>query len=102
MTTKTTTEPKTLQELFSRDDSWCKGDYAKNEDNIYCHWSDSDAIQYCLVGAINKIYGHDALYVYKKIQNYLNLEPYGIITYWNDSSERTIDDVRKLVKELNI
>lgn len=102
MTTKTTTEPKTLQELFSRDDSWCQGASARTKEGWLCGLE--IAHSFCIYGGYQKIYSNTPMCqdIWYKIYNYTTEKTGKTPISWNDSSKRTIDDVRKLVRELNI
>lgn len=98
------TKSTTLQELFSAENSWTQRAFARDENNIPVNEHDSHAICWCLSGAVYKIYGGKEFNytVSKKIFNLLKSRIGGPITTWNDNIKRTIEDVRNLVKELNI
>lgn len=82
----------TLQELFAKDDSWTQGTFVMYncEKNIE---------QRCLLGGLYKVYGYGIVSnsIRSRIENEI-----GPVSLWNDVKERTIDDVRNLVKKLNI
>lgn len=96
-------EPKTLQELFSKDDSWIQGSYCKFK---YDEFGKIVAtISWCLSGGINRIYGHNnnlSQEIYNNCMQKLGYILWGSLAHWNDEPGRTIDDIRVLVKELNI
>lgn len=92
-------QPKTLQELFSKDDSWLQSFDAQDQKGYYCNPNDPDVVRWCLYGGICKVYkGDDVKKISDKIKNKLMLP----IVFCNDTKERTIDHIRQLVKELNI
>jgi len=86
-------ECTTLQELYENPSHWTKG----SGDNKTC---------FCLMYGCDKIY-KDRLSVWmkveKSIKDYIEklTKQRGIVP-WNDAPKRTIEDIRKLVKELNI
>lgn len=81
----------TLQEFFSRENSWVQCSYSIYNEKFH-------TIQYCLLGGIHEVYGLH----YLTIMNIIKKEIKSPITFWNDAKERTIEDVRNLVKKLNI
>lgn len=93
------TEPKTLQELFSKDGSWTQGCIARDRNGQECSEDSTEAICWCLYGGTHKIYGYPMSSLIKEnVRNILGIS----IVKWNDEKERTIEDIRNLVKELNI
>lgn len=89
---------KTLQEFFADESRWTKGYYFRDENGSPC--SLEEATCACLAGARRIVYGDNT----KEEDTIKDLlyDSLGIIGNWNDASERTIEDVRKLVRELNI
>ena len=88
-------KPKTLQELFKNPKRWTKGRYKdrKTYDESTC---------FCLIGGIIAVYGDDRRVEYK-VSRYLESTTGNCsISSWNDNEQRTFEDVRKLVEELNI
>lgn len=95
----------TLQELFAKDGSWTQRAFARKNNGEVCVLDSEEAICWCLAGGIEKIYKYNDNNSIKKIRaiiaDKLNIPKYSILD-WNDMDERTIDDIRNLVKELNI
>lgn len=98
-----------LQELFAKDNSFCKNTLATNKDGNPTSPHNLNATSWCIIGAIEKIYGsYQQLLKYGKIihnklnPDELNSDDWSSIIDWNNAPERTIEDIRKLVKELNI
>lgn len=92
-------DPKTLQELFSKDGSWCQKLLAKDNKGKACAIQTPEAKSWCLIGGMYKVYGHNTN-ISDKIHD--GIMPEQSISIWNDNKKRTIEDVRALVKELNI
>lgn len=93
----------TLQELFSDPKRWTQWEFASGDGEGMC-WldpNDPKAVKWCLIGGVHKCYkdGRKRNGIFKRI-----LKKTGVrhATDWNDKPERTIEDVQKLVKELNI
>ena len=92
-------EPKTLQELYSKPNTWTQRATARNEKGKSCEID--NGIKFCLNGALSKVYRDDGMQrtvAYYKISKFLGM---GIIQ-WNDWPGRTIEEVRDLVKRVNV
>lgn len=84
----------TLQEWFDDNPStWCQGASRKLEGD--------KVISCCLIGAVSMVYKEwpDIFRVDEKIRKHLG---YVCISLWNDDPKRTFEDIKALVKELNI
>ncbi len=91
----------TLQDLFSRDGSWTKREFARDKfgDRIY---PGSDyATCFCIRGGIDRVCGDDFYKADKMLNKLLSMID-GPLTKWNDAPERTVEDVRDLVKKANV
>lgn len=95
----------TMQELFAVDGSWTQGELARdNKGNSVCSFS-TEAVQWCLLGATIKCYSKDT--VFGQNHQYLDVftmlrKKIGSVVNYNNEEGRTIDDIRKLCRELNI
>lgn len=90
-----------VKELLISEDAWTTQHLARDVNGESTFSNDSDAVCWCLVGAICKCYGTNECKRVKiviKVENYLNMP----IHQWNDKSERTFDDVKNLIMKLNI
>jgi hypothetical protein len=110
-----------IKELLTDESKWTQETLAKNENGERVSPTQSDAVCWCLVGAIYKCYSpyeqpkiyfklSDKFKVYAKLINKFNINSIQIdnrridnrIGIWNDQSTRTFDDVKRLVEELDI
>jgi hypothetical protein len=92
----------TLQELFGREASWIQFYYARDKDNNLVEPTSWKATKWSLYGAFQKCYNpyyvlEEHIRVYDQLTSSV-----GSINLWNDDPARTIEDVRQLVKELNV
>lgn len=98
-----------IRELFSDETKWTKGTNARNSFNDPVSPHDLVAAEkYCLQGAVIKCYGFVDRNIYKLMKNRLlkinDVEGDGPdeVVAWNDAPERTFEEVKKLVEELDI
>lgn len=91
-----------VRELLTGPEKWTKGADARSESGYSVEPDSKAACRWCLYGAINAAYPRtdDAIRALKLVNAKLG-ESRGICN-WNDAPERTFDDVRKLVEELDI
>lgn len=91
----------TLQELFAKDGSWCQGTKARDENGEECYPGSRVAVSWCLMGACSKVfdYREDGNAALRRMGE--EVGPGGVVE-WNDAEGRTIDEVRELVKKLNL
>ena len=87
--------------LLSDKSKWCKKKLAATKDGESCLIFDEFATQWCLEGAIIKCYVMD-FETQRKINERIRNKIGNDIPNWNDAPERTFEDVKKLVKKLNI
>lgn len=96
---KPISECTTLQELFADPTRWTQDRYAKTADghlsSINSRWS----VCFCLAGGIHRVYKD-----YTKRSDVFDqvFREVGSTAEWNDAPERTVEDVQKLCKALNI
>lgn len=90
---------KSLQELFEDEKRWTKGEYARDEKGFRVDSNSKEAVCWCLSGACSAVYRHAGLAIWIKLSRSL---PNNEVVAWNDDPARTIDDVRRLVKEAGV
>lgn len=97
-----------IRELYSDPTRWTKGCFAKNKEGIAVPFRSSDAYAFCLMGAVSYCYSDNdndemALKVDTKIRNYLRQKTgSGKQASWNDAPERTYEEVKAMVDELDV
>jgi len=90
-----------VQELLISEDNWTRHVLARNLENEPTFSNDSDAVCWCLVGAIAKCYGSNEpkrIKVINKVERSVKIG----IAKWNGNRDRTFEDVKNLVLKLNI
>ncbi len=100
----------TLREWFAKEDSWCQrySCTTKFGATIGLIHREDLIEKMCLNGAIHSIYGSSGWNGYfapdvsQVIQRVREALSYANHIDWNDSPERRIDDIRKLVNDLLI
>ncbi len=99
-----------VRDLLTDESKWVRGIYALDERGNGLKSTDPRAVCWCLLGAINKCYGHDLVaqdmvqhLVLERIQPGIS-DPSGrtSISGFNDSRNTTFAEIRKLVEELDI
>jgi len=88
-----------LQELFTDPTTWCQRDFAQTSTGISIGPSNPEATCWCLAGGIMKCYPTEE---YGIIRNTLSRRIGGPLLDWNDAPERTFEEVKALVEELDI
>ena len=89
-----------IRNLLTDESKWCKGVDAQDCNGDEIRYDDPKAHSFCLVGALEVCYRDEGNIIYA-IKDKIRLR-IGDITRWNDAPERTFEDVRKLIEELNI
>mgnify|MGYP001417778115 CR=1 FL=1 len=94
-------KPTTLTEFFDSPERWTQGAYAKNADGEPCNSLDDKAVCFCLLGAINYVYGDArSTQIVKKLKNAdITINRVGP---WNDSQDRTFDEIVDLCKRAGV
>lgn len=81
---------------------WCQGCNARTTKNEPCHPSDSDASQWCLVGAVLAAFPFDygeQLIAWSRLRGII--PEYGKeLTCWNDMKGRTQEEVYTVLKSI--
>lgn len=94
-----------LKDLFVDSFRWIQHDWAQSEEGAHCSFDHPNAVRFCLVGGINKCYPdiNSQRSIRVKIEKYIdNLESSAPIMVWNDSSDRTFQDILDLINKLDI
>ena len=91
-----------IKELFTDSSKWTKGSLARDKNGDLTSYYSSDAVCFCLHGAIYKCYedfGDKSSIITNKIRK--EIKRYSI-SGWNDAEERTFEEVKNLVEKLDI
>ena len=83
-----------LSELLKTKDQWCQHKLAVNDLGNEVDSLDTDAVKWCLMGAIEKCFS-ERKKVYKTIVSLI--KPFTCVSDFNDES--TFKDVKKVIKE---
>lgn len=88
-----------VQDLLTDEGKWIQKSIARDAQGNRTYFDASDAVCWCLVGALHKCYlNARAQEICGQIFDKLQLAP----AEWNDAPERTFADVRRLIEELDI
>ena len=93
---------------------WCKGTFARDNNDEAVHWSAPEARYFCLGGALRKVVFESQSQLipyiakdvclsplYKDIRFRLHMKLHGgIVQIWNDKKERKLKDVLLLLSEV--
>lgn len=94
----------TVADLLSDSSKWCQHAAALDASGAATDPSYPSAVQWCLVGAVEKIYSHERYAILTRLSDYLlaYTRLSSQIIAWNDSDKRTFEDVRHVIKALDI
>lgn len=101
MKTKTLRKFKSLQELFARAARWQKGWFAATRKGVRCYSDDPNAVCFCLFGGLERVYG-TGVKNQQMVNRLKQTLPDTSFVAWNDAPERTIQDIRALVKKAGV
>ena len=99
-------EFKSVQQLFKNKKRWIKGADALNKYNEDVTVESNNACKWCLSGGLRKVYVTDKKVndardkIYKVINK--NRKNKIVITLWNDTKGRTIEQVRRAIKRAGV
>ena len=93
---------------------WCKGTFARDNNDEAVHWSAPEARYFCLGGALRKVVFESQSQfipyptnfvclspIYKDIGFLLHIKLHGgVVQIWNDKEERKLEDVLSLLSEV--
>lgn len=97
-------ECKTIKELLCDESRWTKGSFAKDSFGKSTNSFAENAVCWCLVGAINKIYRENSSKIVNKVCIKL-IDPdsdWLSLAHFNDDPSIAYKDVMKIVEELGI
>lgn len=86
-----------IKELFNDKKKWTQYHSARDSKGFPCKPTASAAVCWCLSGAIQRCYPHE----WRKIDRRLIVDVNDYIS-WNDSPDRTFEEVKALVEKLDI
>ncbi len=87
-----------VKELLDSPEKWTQRANARDSHNLPVNPECDHAACWCLIGAIIRCYPLGSSDVVRRVDR--NVGCY--VNNWNDAPERTFDDVKQLVEELNI
>ena len=89
-----------IKDLLTDKTKWTRRNYAVKEAGHPVHFSDPEAVAFCMYGAIDKCYrtSHDNQRVVDLVRDSLPSE----IAQWNDDPKTTFEDVKAIVERLDI
>lgn len=101
-----------IQTLYRRADAWTRNEYARNALGDSCDVDASEAMCFCMLGAIDRCYPlqRDRVrvinQVFRTVRKTLGLPVRGSDVYsrrltiasWNDQAGRTIQEIRRVVR----
>lgn len=101
-----------LQELFKTPEHWTQNSFARDSDGNKLEEPSESAVCFCLLGALQKYHGGNIQKAVFRIIRYLEKDKSFVfdakLSYesnlirWNDDPSRTIEDIQKLVKDLDL
>lgn len=89
-------------ELLSKPGVWTKGCYARDMDGHIVAPTDSGAVRFCIVGAVVHVYPYQkrkALNIFPRVERAMKCKH---MTSWNDTPERTLQEVVALLRKLDL
>lgn len=89
-----------IKELFIKKSTWTQHAPARKKNGNVVNSTSSEAIGWCLFGAINKCYD-DKPDMYTEVREKLEQSIKNIVR-WNDAPDRTFAEVKALVRKLDI
>ena len=95
------TKPKKAHELLSDPSKWTRGTYARNASGQRCPPKSAEAVCFCAVGAIDRVYSAHSN-AENRLDEAVRELGYDSIVYWNDTPKRTFAEVRDLLIKLDI
>lgn len=97
-------------DVIAKPENWAQGYYAFNKNGAPVGAKCEAAIRFCILGAIEKVYGWSEWSgcdniakghsVIKKLDNYLKLPLHKSIINWNDDPLRTHEEVLSALKAI--
>jgi hypothetical protein len=96
-----------VRELLNSPDRWTQGALARDRTGRIVHIGDSEAVCWCLLGAVLYCYCHGPRprgrgLLASVLQRLRTTIDGGEIAVWGDAPERTFDDVKQVIERLDI
>lgn len=89
-----------VRDLLTDESKWTKGVFASTANGRRAAFCESDAVRFCLLGAITRCYPYTERHVaIDRVASQLSGRG---IAEWNDDKNTTFADVRSLVEKLDI
>lgn len=94
----------TLVEFFDNPSKWTQKDLAKNAKGVGTHSHSSDAVCFCLYGAVNVVYASNerARVLMALMDTLMAITGDDRLAAWNDDPERTFEDIVDLCKKAGV
>ena len=89
----------TVRELLSNESKWTHGTFARNKDGIGTGSCSPEACRWCVIGAINRVYGYksqEGNLAYAKIVSIVGPD----VSHWNDHA--TWEEVDRVLTKAGI
>lgn len=87
-------------------ETWCKNHIAVDKYGKYVSYDSADAIKWCSLGWIKKVYGVAKSFELElKVLDHIDLGGWigeGILTQWQDSEERTFEEIKAAFKSAEL
>lgn len=92
-----------VRELLDSPEKWTKGGFARTPEGEHVFPNHAQAVCFCISGAIDFCYSGEKRYaVYRQLNEKIAAKQWQDIYAWNDAPERTYEEVKALVDELDI
>lgn len=93
-------------QLFKNRKNWCQGSWARDKAGMTVHTDDSEAVTFCAVGAMRKVYKEGTVRFGRMEQKLRSWVVYNTrfegTAIWNDDENQRWGRVRAVLKKLNI
>jgi hypothetical protein len=89
-----------VKDILTDESKWTQGVDARDRYGHRCDPCSGSAVSFCVTGAALRAYQHSARAQNKAIRSLLRAIPseYADLESWNDETDRTFDDVRRLIE----
>lgn len=90
-----------IKELLTDESKWTQNAFGRDAEGLACFSGDPDAVCWCLLGAMTVCYPNSYIRaeIIRKIHKHLLNNT---VFNFNDAPERTFEDIKKLVNDLDI
>lgn len=95
-----------IQKLLNTEKRWCRGAEARDIHGTPVSPQSPEAVQWCLLGAINKCYGsytNDYDKIFDRLRNTIEAprKIFGVANF-NDRASTTFADIQKLIEKADV